>query len=201
MRIMKNWTIGKRLTFGFAGVVLVTLCVSIYAFTRLEAIQNQAAALANDSLPGAILMGQIAALSEREVALVLDHIKTTDDQGERKLDGELRENNEKLSALFKAYQVTVFGAEENERFQRLNTTYSAYLTPLEEVLKLSRAQKDKDAYDLYDQQLQPMFRKFLEGISDDEAYNKKAAETSVRKLSSAAAKSKVVLMVGRSSKP
>jgi methyl-accepting chemotaxis protein WspA len=196
MVIMKNWTVGKRLTFGFAGVILITLCVSLYAFTRLEAIQNQSSSLAKDSLPGAVLMGQIAALSEREVALVLGHIKANDDQGVQKFDEELRENNDKLTALFKSYDATVFGAEEVERFQRLNTTYSAYLAPREEVLRLSRAQKDKEAYDLYDQQLQPMFRKFLDGINDDVAYNKKVAETSVKKLNAAAAESKVILIVG-----
>jgi methyl-accepting chemotaxis protein WspA len=196
MAIMKSWTIGKRLIFGFAGVILITLGVSLYAFTRLEGMQSQASSLAKDSLPGAVLMGQIAALSEREVALVLEHIKANDDQGVQKFDEQLRENNEKLTALFKAYEATVFGAEEAERFQRLNTTHSAYLAPLEEVLKLSRAQKDKEAYDLYDQQLQPMFRKFLDGVNDDVAYNKKAAETSVTQLNSAAAESKVVLIIG-----
>jgi methyl-accepting chemotaxis protein WspA len=196
MASMKNWTIGKRLTFGFAGVILITLCVSIYAFTRLEAIQSQATALANDSLPGVVLMGQIAALGEREVALVLQHIKANDDQEVQKLDQELRENREKLNALFKAYEATVFGTEEAERFRRLNTTYSAYAAPLEDVLKLSRAQKDKEAYDLYDQQLDPVFRKFLDGVNDDVAYNKKAAENSVKRLNSAAAESKVVLIIG-----
>jgi methyl-accepting chemotaxis protein WspA len=193
---MKNWTIGKRLIFGFAGVILITLCVSVYAFMRLGAIQSQAATLANDSLPGAVLMAQIAASSEREVALILQHIKANDAQDVQKLDEELRENHEKLSALFKAFEATVFGTEEAERFQRLNTTYSAYVTNLEEVLKLSRAQKDQEAYNLYDQQLQPKFRKFLEGINDDLAYNKKAAETSVQKLNAAAAQSKVVLIIG-----
>ena len=90
MGIMKNWTIGKRLTFGFAGVVFITLCVSIYAFSRLEAIQNQATALANDSLPGAILMGQIATLSEREVALVLQHILTDEASCGPNCNSELR---------------------------------------------------------------------------------------------------------------
>ena len=193
---MKNWTIGKRLIFGFAGVILITLCVSVYAFMRLGAIQSQAATLANDSLPGAVLMAQITAVSEREVALILQHIKANDAQEVQKLDEELRENHEKLSALFKAFEATVFGREEAERLQRLNTTYSAYVTNLEDVLKLSRAQKDQEAYNLYDQQLQPKFRKFLEGINDDLAYNKKAAETSVQKLNAAAAQSKVVLIIG-----
>jgi methyl-accepting chemotaxis protein WspA len=196
MGIMKNWTIGKRLTFGFAAVILVTLCVSVYAFTRLESIQNQATALASDSLPGAILMGQIAALSEREVALVLQHIKSNEVQEVQKLDHELQENHDELSALFKSYQATVFGAEESERFQRLSSSYAAYVTPLDDVLKLSRAQKDKEAYDLYDQQLEPVFRKFLDGINDDLAYNKKGADNSVKKLNSAAVESKIVLIIG-----
>jgi hypothetical protein len=141
-------------------------------------------------------MVQIAALSEREVALALERIKGNDAPEAQKVDEELRENNEKLRAIFKAYEATVFGAEEKERFQRLNTAYAAYVTPLEEVLKLSRAQKDKEAYDLYNQQLQPVFRKFLESINDDLAYNKKAAETSVGILNSAAAESKIVIIAG-----
>ena len=193
---MKNWTIGKRLTFGFAGVILITLCVSVYAFIRLGAIQSQAATLAQDSLPGAVLMSQIAALGEREVALILQHIKANDSQEVQKLDEALRTNHEKLSTLFKTFETTVFGAEERERFQRLNTDYSAYVSALEEVLKLSRAQKDQEASTLYDQELQPKFSKFLDSINDDLAYNKKAAETSVQKLNSAAAESKVVLIAG-----
>jgi len=102
----------------------------------------------------------------------------------------------KRDVLFKAFEATVFGTEETERFQRLNTTYSAYVTNLEEVLKLSRAQKDQEAYNFYDQQLQPKFRAFLAGINDDLAYNKRAAATAVEKLNSAAAQSKVVLIIG-----
>jgi methyl-accepting chemotaxis protein WspA len=193
---MKNWSIGKRLILGFAGVILTTLCVSVYAFVRLEAIQSQASALAQVSLPGVVLMGQIATLSEREVAAVLAHIKAEDDQLVQKVDQELQENHEKLTALFTAYDVTVLGAQGDERFQKLKAAFSAYLTPLEEVLKLSRAQKDKEAYVLYDQQLQPMLGKLLEGISGILADDKRAAETSVKKLNDAAMKAKSVLVVG-----
>jgi methyl-accepting chemotaxis protein WspA len=193
---MKGLTIGRRLIFGFSGVILITLCLSLYSFTRLESIQSQASSLDKDSLPGAVLMGQIAAFSEREVSLVLQHIKANDTQEVERLDQQLRENHGKLSDLFKTYQATIFGAEEVERFQRLNTSYSAYVAPLEDVLKLSRAQKDKEAYDLYDQKLQPMFQMFLDSANDDVAYNKKAAETSVKKLNSAAVESEIVLVVG-----
>jgi methyl-accepting chemotaxis protein WspA len=196
MAIMKNWTIGKRLTLGFAGVVLITLCVSFYAFLRLNTIQNEAATLAHDNLPGAVLMGQIAAFSEREIALILAHIKANDAQSIQRLDLELRDNHEKLSTLFKNYGATVFGAEEQSRFERLNTSYLAYLTPLEDVLKLSRAQKDTEAYDLFDQQLQPVFKRFLEGVNDDVEYNRKSASSSIDHLNASALESKIVLIVG-----
>jgi methyl-accepting chemotaxis protein WspA len=192
---MKNWTIGKRLTFGFAGVILISLCVSVYAFTRLAAIQSQATTLAKDSLPGAVLMAEIAAFTEREVGLILLHIKGNEAQ-DVQLDEELRQNHEKISTLFKSFGATVSGAQEAGRFQRLNTTYSTYAAALEDVLKLSRAQRNEEAYNLYDQQLQPKFKKLLENINDDLAYNKKVAEASVQKLNSAAAQSKVVLIIG-----
>ena len=88
MAIINKLTIGKRLIFGFAGVILITLCLSLYAYTRLEAIQSQGSSLAKDSLPGAVSMGQIAALSESEVALVLQHIEANDAQEVQKLDEE-----------------------------------------------------------------------------------------------------------------
>jgi methyl-accepting chemotaxis protein WspA len=196
MGIMKNWTIGKRIALGFSGVVLITFCVSLFAYVRLEAIQRETTTLTHQSLPGAVSMGKIAALSEREVALVLKHIKAIDAQEVEKLDEGLRENHEKLSALFKVYEATLPGEEEAERFQGLNINYSAYLSSLEEVLKLSRALKDKEAYDLYDQQVGPMFRKFSDGINDDVVFNEKTAEATVRKLNSAAADSKIVFIVG-----
>jgi methyl-accepting chemotaxis protein WspA len=193
---MKNWSIGKRLIIGFAGVILVTLCVSVYALVRLQSIQNQAATLVSDSLPGALAMGQIAAVGEREVSLVLEHIKANEAVDVAKIDDLLRENETALTTLFKVYEPTVLGADEKQRFERLNATYAAYFSSRSEVLKLSQLQKDKEAYALYDSDLKPKFATFLAGINDDVAYNKKEAESSVAELNSAAAESKIVLMAG-----
>ena len=196
MEIMKNWTIGKRLIFGFSAVILITLCVSIYAFARLESIENQATALANKILPRNVLLGKIMVLSEGEVALVLQYLEANDAQEAQKVDEELRQNRADSSGLFKDYAATGLGAEEIEGFQRLTSVYSAYATALEDVLKLIRAQKHNEAYELFDKQLQPVFGKYLEGINDEMGQNRKNAEDSVRKLTSAAAESKVVLIVG-----
>ena len=74
---MNNWTIGKRLTFGFAGVILITFCMSVYAVARLDTIQGQAAVLANDS--SAVPIAQIAADSKNVliIGIVLSLILAT----------------------------------------------------------------------------------------------------------------------------
>jgi methyl-accepting chemotaxis protein WspA len=193
---MKKWGIGKRLIFGFAGIILTTFCVSLYALARLEAIQDQASALAKTSLPGVVLMGEIAARTDWEVAMVLAHIKASDAKTEAKVDEALEENHQKLIALFKACEGIISSDQGNERFQKLNAAYLAYLPPLEDVLKLSRQEKDKEAYDLYDQKLEPMLVKLSSDIKQDLAENKKAAESSVKRLNEAAIGAKAVLVFG-----
>ena len=116
MKKLDDWKATHRRICWGRDDMMITVCVSIYAFTRLEAVQSQATALVNDSLPGAVLMVQIATLSEREVASVLQHIKANDAQEVQKLDEALRENHEKLVSLFKAHETTVVGAEETERY-------------------------------------------------------------------------------------
>jgi methyl-accepting chemotaxis protein WspA len=191
---MKNWTIGKRLIFGFAAVMLTTLCLTGYALTRLQRIQVRAAALSNDSLPCLILIGQIAALTERENACVLQHIRMNEVKDMPKVEEEARENHEKLNDLFKAYGSKVTGTRDQARFQKLNTTYSAYQVAYEAILSLSRAQKDKEAYDLYDRQFTPNFKKLYAGITDSLASSTKSAEYWVQKMQLAAAKSSRALL-------
>jgi hypothetical protein len=149
IEIMKKWTIGQRLIYGFAGVILTSFCVSLYAFARLVTIQDQASALAKTSLPGVVLMGEISARTQWEVAAVLAHIKANNDQAVQKVDDQLQENHRELGTLYKEYETTVSGATGDGRFQQLSAAYLSYLPSLEDVLKLSRIQNDKEAYDLY----------------------------------------------------
>ena len=193
---MKKWGIRKRLIFGFAGVILTTFCVSLYAFARLEAIQNQASALASTSLPGVVLMGEMAARTDWEVAMVLAHIKATDGQTEHKVEEALQDNHQEISTLIKAYGSINSRDQGSEGFQKLNAAYLSYLSSLEDLLRLSRQEKDKEAYDLYDQKLEPMLVKLSSEIKEDLADNKKAAEFSVKKLNNAAAGAKSVLIFG-----
>ena len=39
---MKNWKIGQRITAGFAAVIVITLTLGLFAYSRLNAINTDA---------------------------------------------------------------------------------------------------------------------------------------------------------------
>src|SRR5690349_9524865 len=49
---MKNWTIGKRITVGFAVIVTLSAIMGILAWISMRNIGGHADTLANDNIPG-----------------------------------------------------------------------------------------------------------------------------------------------------
>jgi len=59
INIMKIWTIGKRITVGYAAVLITTIAIGILAYTRLNAIKVRSDSLTGDSLPGILCLTKI----------------------------------------------------------------------------------------------------------------------------------------------
>ena len=57
---MSQWTIAKRLIAGFSAVILVTLLLGGFAFTRLLTIDNDARRIVGDALPGVTAILQMS---------------------------------------------------------------------------------------------------------------------------------------------
>ena len=55
---MTNWTIGKRITAGFAGVILIAVALGGFAYSRLINIKDHSDRIAKLSLPTVELIGQ-----------------------------------------------------------------------------------------------------------------------------------------------
>jgi methyl-accepting chemotaxis protein WspA len=194
---MKNWTVGRRLTIGFAAVILITLCVSLYALTQLSAIENRTASLANDSLPGEAIMAQIASDAQRGVfSTVLFTASENPPEELAKVEDFVRDREERTNGLVKAYQARIFSAKDQELFRTVESTYSSYWNTLNEVLKLDRDGRKKEAYAMLIPELRPAYRKMMDAINDELEYNKTSADKSMKDLYSLTATSRVALIAG-----
>lgn len=56
---MKNWTVGVRIAFGFAGVIIVAATLGGFAYTRLAMICYRAYLIASQTSPTLQLCGQL----------------------------------------------------------------------------------------------------------------------------------------------
>src|SRR6185295_9238541 len=56
---MRTLTISRRIALGFALVVIIAACASVYSLNRLRIIEGKAARMQKESLPGFYLSTQI----------------------------------------------------------------------------------------------------------------------------------------------
>ena len=49
---MKNWTIAKRISIGFASVILITVALGMFSLSRLMNIRDHSNHISQQSLPG-----------------------------------------------------------------------------------------------------------------------------------------------------
>ena len=60
---MKNWTVGKRIIFGFARLLASSAALGLFSFSRLSAINVESGRITTNCLPGVYYTGQIESLN------------------------------------------------------------------------------------------------------------------------------------------
>jgi hypothetical protein len=71
---MKNLKIGTRMLAGFAAVILIVGLLAVFAFITVRNIATAAHAMAGDSIPSLLTVGEIETLESRQMTLALEHI-------------------------------------------------------------------------------------------------------------------------------
>ncbi|HEY0792664.1 MAG TPA: methyl-accepting chemotaxis protein [Chthoniobacterales bacterium] len=193
---MKNWTIGKRITAGFGATILITLCMSLYAFQRLTAIQRQTTYLATDSFPAAILMGKIALEAQSQSSQALLHIGLERPEDLSRLDKQITETGKRVQDLVQGYAAKQTRSNRLEFLRTLEGAYASFEATLEDVLKLSRQQKDKEAYALLQEQLQPAYQKFLDLVDRELADTENESAQAIHKANAISSQARFMLTVG-----
>lgn len=173
---MKNWTIGKRITFGFASVIVVSMALGIFAYSRLMVIRTWSEAIVGDALPGVYCIAQVESNVRQGQVLLYKHLLSETKEEAAQYDIEiaaLAQMNEKALA---DYEKTITRAKDRELFEQIKALYSPFLQSRQEVLKLSRELKKKEAFELAKAQLKPAYDKVEEAIDAEVKFNKDSGD-------------------------
>src|SRR4051812_44318080 len=123
---MKNWTVGKRIIFGFALLLASSAALGLFAFSRLSAINVQSGRITTNCLPGVYYTGQIESVNLANFALTQRYLLITDASERKSIETEMKANSAKLTELFKQYESAINEPEDRRLFDAMMAARGPY---------------------------------------------------------------------------
>ena len=194
---MSQWTIAKRLIAGFSAVILVTLLLGGFAFTRLLTIDNDARRIVGDALPGVTAILQMSVNTRENRALMLEHILAQTPAEKSAIEARIGERAEDNNKTAKAYEATITLDEDRVLFGRILEAQKELRTIREhELLPLSREGKTQEALAVLNGRVKPALDRYMATIEVGVRFNQANGANWGKDLSSAVSQSKTGIVVG-----
>jgi methyl-accepting chemotaxis protein len=165
-RLVKDWTIKKRIALGFASILILAGLVGATGLVAISRIQSNFGSIVDDALPGVTLAGKIKSLVlQRQLDLVCQLNAKTAAESKHDEDDASACANAVLQSL-REFQTSVFRAEERQAYRRVAEARGSYNDLYDDVMADSRAGRTNQALIKVDQTLQPAFSAYLKSLDE-----------------------------------
>jgi methyl-accepting chemotaxis protein len=142
---MKNWTIGKRITFGGGALCALLALVGGISWYCLGDIRADAVLLKKDVMPGTInSAGFTIGQTENFIRTIL-YGQTSSAEERKKWKGEMDAASANSSKLLSDYEASITSEEDRALFAKVNAMREAYRQHRSAYLKLADANKSEEA--------------------------------------------------------
>jgi len=154
---MINWTIGKRIIFGFASVLLLTFVIAGLSIQSLKRIELSNTVIVEDSLPRVTLLGSTMQNISQNQLSVLRHLMARTPEDKQKFAKDIEELASVISTEMSNCGKLDMTAEEKDLFQKLIASRQDYAKVRTRVLELSTANKADEAAEYNKSVVRPAF--------------------------------------------
>src|ERR1700733_7660672 len=186
---MKNWTIGKRIIFGFVAISLIAASIGVFAFIQLRNINAFSSKITSESLPGMYLAGQLAEKIEiyghRNDTLVLKNLLSQDDDQKKKFDAQVQTNLVMLAQAAGEYGNSIHDPQELRLFKTIVAANDAHAAVIQKILKLSREDNAQEAMETRQSDLEPAFVNAIAAVRAAVDFNKTRVDAVGKQIQSA----------------
>ncbi len=194
-------TIGKRITFGFAASVLITLALGGFTYTKLHAIQVSSTSVTTDSLPGIKSILTVASLQHQNVSNLLMHIQSSDPKEMDQIEANIKTVSGKIAEGMEGYEKTIFADQDRQLFDNVKRERETYTAVRTRITALSRQgttdpAKNAEAAALFKSEGAPAIAKFDDAIQAEVEYNSKGADESSAALDAAVSSGRIGVIIG-----
>jgi len=132
---MKDWTIGKRITFGFGIVILLTIGLAAFSVTRLYIIQNNLKVVTEKAIPRAKIIDNVRFRVTDVLLLTYKLIASTNQQDVIQLQDSIKSNVEANTKDFNTYkQMSSMEPNKLALYDQIGAVRSKYGVVMEKVV-------------------------------------------------------------------
>ena len=195
---MKNWTIGKRIIFGFACLLTIAAAFGLYAYRNLVVIDGLTGEIAGDCLPGVYRIGRLETLNLTNYSLAQRLMLVTDPAGRTAIETTMKANSEEMSALYKSYEENITAAEDRRLYQMVLDARTPYAEERKKFQASLRKVTQAEAMVLFRERLEPLYQNYYRAIRALVDFNKANGERAGRDISDAVSGSLKGIVIGLS---
>jgi methyl-accepting chemotaxis protein WspA len=172
---MKNWTVQKLVMIGFLIVISLSIAICAFSLFKLNGIQSQAENLNKRQVPGLYYSGQILQHMRESDAAMLRYIVLDDSEAKARAAAAIEESSKENTAVVKEREDLISGDQEKNLFDEVKTLRANYLAVREEIIRLVKEAKPKEALALYEVKGVPSLKRFADAIGELEKNDKENA--------------------------
>jgi methyl-accepting chemotaxis protein len=198
---MKNWTIGKRIAYGFASVIIIAAALGAFAYTRLVAISGHSDHIAKQSLPAIELVYRAEKNAKDQVQAIYKHIGSSDKEDMSRLEASLVAVSADNAKVYDELDKLITDANGRALLDKIKTARAENNRVRDAVLILSRQsstnrQANAQAYSLGRTQFDPANMQYLADLDALIDFTKTDTDTTSASIQTGVQSSKAGILIG-----
>jgi len=194
---MKNWTIGKRITFGFAAVITISAILGTFCYSRLVSIGEYSDLIAKRTSHTVEYCNQVAMAAKDAVQCVYRHLGSVDAADKADLEKQIKDMAAANEKTFAEIEKLNPDAVCRDLVAKMQAARAEYAKIRESVLEISRqGTNNAAAYKMARTELDPMIGKYRTTILALIEFSQGQADKAATGIESAVAGSKTGIVIG-----
>jgi methyl-accepting chemotaxis protein len=170
---MKNWTIGKRLVFGFGTVLAVSGALGAYTIVQLTAIEKTAISIRDEAVVGLALFSDIKGLALANSSEVLRAALTDDPAELAEIEKAMSGISAETTKRYEAYEPTIAKDEDRRLFTAVQKARTANSDARKKFMEFTKTHTPEEAEAEYRHSMSGPQAAYLKAIDESTEYNKK----------------------------
>ena len=170
---MNSWTISRRIIFGFAAMLLISVVLGAIALWRLEGVSQSVANLADNTLPSILTLREYAGATRDNIFTILQYADAEPGDQRKALEDRISGNRTRIDELIKIYEPLISDSEDRRLFEEAKRTRAAFITIRTRYLDLVRQGKAEEHKKLLSEAVIPAYEDTVKAVNACIEYNEK----------------------------